>query len=617
MVLPAVYGDILRVDLKEKSIKTGKVPAEVLRNYIGGRGLCTKILYDEVSPDTDPLSPRNLLIFATGPFAGTSVPCSSRFAVAAKSPLTGLWACADCGGTWGQELRFAGYDAVVFSEKAIKPVYVYIDDKNVEIRSAEHVWGQDTYKTSEILQRETDKKAVVACIGQAGENLVKFASIVSDGLHARVAGRAGLGTVMGSKNLKAIVVKGTRKPSVADERRLEISVKEILQKIMNSPVSTRLRNYGTSGVVETAETLGDLPIMNWRLRHWEKAEKISGEIMANTILVGRYYCGKCVIGCGRVVKVSNGKYGNVYGAGPEYETVAALGSLCLVDDLEAIAKANEMCNRYGVDTITMGSLVAFTMECFEKKLISAKDVGFTVEWGDARALIELINLTSERKGFGAFLAEGVSRVAQIVGHAAEEFAIHVKGLELPMHDPRCYSSLAIGYATANRGACHLEAFSHDVERFVTIPELGYEKPLDPSTPESKGELVAKMQNLMYVLDSLPICKFACILDGVPLMKLVDCFNAITGWELTLQDLLTIGERIFNLARLFNVRCGISRKDDTIPCRILTNPGENQDRAVNLPHLGKMLHDYYKARGWSEDGIPTLGTLERLSIQNLP
>jgi len=266
----------------------------------------------------------------------------------------------------------------------------------------------------------------------------------------------------------------------------------------------------------------------------------------------------------------------------------------------------------------MGSAAAFAMECFEKKLISSKDVGFAIEWGDGRTLIELIKLTCERRGIGAVLAEGVRVAAQRIGGIAEEFAMHVKGLEFPMHDPRCYTSLAVGYATANRGACHLEAFSHDVERFVTISELGYEKPLDPRVSEGKGELVAKMQDLMCVLDSLPICKFACILVGIPLTRLVDWLNLTSGWELKLQDLLTVGERIFNLARLYNVHCGISRKDDTLPARILSNPGDDRSKAANLPHLGKMLSEYYEARGWSEDGIPTVEKLGKLGIQvNLP
>lgn len=605
-------GKILRVNLTNKSTRTEAVPLDLLRSYIGGRGLSTWFLYQEVPPNTDPLSPENELIFMTGPFAGTIVPNSSRFSVTAKSPLTGLWASSDAGGTWGREMKLAGYDGIIFSGKAKEPVYVWICEDTVEIRSARHIIGEDTYRTDEIIRSETDEKAVVACIGPAGENLVKLASIVSCGKNARVAGRAGLGAVMGSKNLKAVAVRGTKKLEIADPERLEKSVKEVLPQIVKR--SEGLGKYGTSVVVMPAHIAGDLPIRNWRQGVWENAANVSGEEMSKHILVGRYYCGQCAIGCGREVKISEGKYAGVEGAGPEYESIAALGSLCLIDDIKAIAKANELCNRYGLDTISTGSAIAFAMEAFEKKLLSEKDVdGLTLDWGNAEAAIQIIRMISEKEGIGKILGEGVRNAAMKIGGCAREFAIHVKGLELPMHDPRCEASLALGYGTANRGACHLEGFSHDVERFLRVPELGYESPMDPYAAEGKGELVAKMQNLMYVFDSLPICKFTLFYIEKPIAKLLDWLNAVVGWNLTVNEFLKIGERTFNLARLYNVLCGVTRKDDFLPARILVNKRKDRNEKTNLPHMGKMLSDYYNFRGWSEDGIPTQEKLKELNL----
>jgi len=604
-------GKILRIDLSNGKIEKQKLPVKLAREYIGGRGLATKLLYDEVRSNANPLSADNRLIFTTGPFTGTIVPSSSRYSVTAKSPLTCLWASSDCGGTWGQELKFSGFDGIVLSGIAKKPVYVWINEGNVEIKSADHIWGKFTYETDEIIRQETNSKAVVACIGPAGERLVKFAAIVSNGKHARVAGRAGLGAVMGFKKLKAISVRGTSPIEIAKTDRLQKAVNEVLPIITKNTAG--LAKNGTANIVESAEVAGDLPIKNWRQGLWDKAEKISGSTMTKSILVGRYYCGRCIIGCGRLIKISDGKYAGTDGAGPEYETLAALGSLCLVDDLQAIAKANDLCNRYGLDTISAGSAVAFAIEAFEKKLLTKKETcGLDLAWGDAETVVRLITMIGERRGVGKILGEGVRNAARKIGRNAEEFAIQVKGLELPMHDPRCYVSLALGYATANRGACHLEALSHLIEKGTEMPELGYDRSLDPYSIEKKAEMVAKMQNLMSVFDSLPTCKFL-LFGKVRVQNLVDWLGAITGWRFTMKRLLRIGERIFNLERLYNVNCGVSRKDDTLPPRILVNERKDRGEATNLPHLGKMLNEYYEYRGWSNDGIPTQEKLKELRL----
>jgi len=605
-------GKIVRVDLSRKQVKIQETSKELARRFIGGRGLAAKIFYDEVPVETEPLSPKNLLIFMTGPFAGTSALNSSRHCVTCKSPLTGLYAHSDAGGTWGQELKFSGHDGIVLSGKARKPVYIWIQDDDVEVRSARHLWGLDTYEADEAVRKETAEKAEVACIGPAGEKLVKIASILHDGKHARMAARAGVGAVMGSKNLKAIAVKGSKSVKIADSQKLQTLVKETALIIVNN--TGRIAKYGTSNIVESAEVSGDLPMKNWCQGRWEEgAKKISGEKMAETILVGRYFCGRCVIGCGRVVKITTGKYAGVDGSGPEYETVASLGSLCLVDDLEAVAMDNEVCNRYGIDTISTGAAIAFAMEAYEKGLISKKDTdGIEVKWGSDEALLALTRKIGEKKGIGKLLGQGVRTAADKIDRNAEEFALHIKGLELPMHDPRTYASLAVGYATSNRGACHLEGLTHALERSVPFPEFGYETLMDPYASEGKGEMTAKMQNLMCMFDSLPACKFL-LFGKIKVQNLVDWLNAITGWSLTGEEFLKIGERIFNLERLCNISLGISMKDDMIPLRILTNKRLDRGEATSLPHIGKMLSDYYQYRGWTEEGIPTIEKLDELGL----
>lgn len=604
-------GRILRIDLTRRIIKNICLQRNLPRKFIGGRGIGTYFLFGNILRATDPLGPESQLIFMTGPFAGTIVPNSSRYSVTAKSPLTGFWASSDCGGSWGQELKYAGFDGIVVSGKSDRPTYLWIHEGSVEIRKADHVWGKDTYETDGIIREETDAKAIVASIGPAGENQVKLASIVSNGKDARAAGRAGLGAVMGSKNLKSIVVRGVNAPNIKDEKGLENAVKAVLPTILEK--TKGLGRYGTADYVEVAEGVGDLPIKNWRREAWrEGAAKITGSAMARSILAGRYYCGRCVIGCGRRVRVP-GESG--HSAGPEYESLAALGSLCLVDDLEVISKANELCNRYGLDTISTGSVIAFAMEAFEKNLISRKyAIDLDLTWGNGEALIRLIGLIGKKEGIGRILGEGVRTSARRIGGNSEEFAVHVKGLELPMHDPRCFVSLALGYATANRGACHLEAFSNIVEDNVEMPELGYERVLDRRTIEGKGEMVAKMQNLMCVFDSLPVCKFL-LFGGVHISNLVDWLNAITGWGTTVEELLRIGERIFNLERLYNFHCGVDRKDDTLPPRILANEGNDNERGINSLYLNKMLDHYYQHRGWSKKGIPTRKRLRDLGLPN--
>ncbi|QNB46338.1 aldehyde ferredoxin oxidoreductase [Thermanaerosceptrum fracticalcis] len=614
-MLYGYQGKILWIDLSEKTVNKVDLSADDAYKYIGGSGLGAKILFSTTGAETDPLGPENTLIFMTGPFTGTRVPTAGRHAVVTKSPLTGIWAESDIGGTWGTALKKAGIDGLVIVGASNNPVYLWITDSTVEFRNAEHIWGKDTYEIEDIIRSETNHKAAITSIGPAGENLVKFASIMSDGKDGRAAGRSGVGAVMGAKKLKAIAVCGSQNTSVARPEELKKSITKFLPTLVAN-TKTR-KEFGTSGALISSEKLGDLPIKNWREGSWvEGSERISGQRMAETILTGRFYCSSCMIGCGRKVEIKNSAYGNVDGAGPEYETLALLGALCLVDDLEAVAMANELCNRYGMDTISTGGVIAFAMECFEHGLITEEDTGgVSLQWGDAGAVIDMIHQIGQRKKLGKILAEGVKRAAAQIGGVAEEFALHVKGLEPPAHDPRAFNSLAVAYATSNRGACHLQGFTHPYEIAATIPELNYCKPFDRFAVRGKGELTANLQNIMSMCDSLKICKFA-VVGGVTLTHMVEWLNLITGWEMTVADFLLTGERLFNLKRLYNVRCGITRKDDTLPPRLLSLKRGSGGAADNLPPLGEMLSEYYLYRGWDELGRPTQSKLEELDLVNI-
>jgi aldehyde:ferredoxin oxidoreductase len=606
-------GKILRVDLSKGRVETQALDENLAKKFIGGSGVAAKILYDETGPETDPLGPENRLIFMTGPFAATPVITSGRHAVVTKSPLTGIFAESDSGGTWGPFLKRAGFDGVVISGKSTKPVYIWVSDGKAEIRDASHLWGKDTYELDPLIRKETRNEAVVASIGPAGEKGVRYASILNDGKDGRAAGRGGTGAVMGSKNLKAIAVHGSQQVEMADPEGLRASLKEISPMVAKN--AEGMRKNGTAGGLATFEALGSLPLQNWKYQgRWEQgAAKIAGPAMTEKILTGNYYCERCVIGCGRRVKIDSGPYAGVEGAGPEYETFAFLGSLCLVDDLEAVAKANELCNRYGMDTISCGASIGFGMEAYEKGLITKKDTGeLELLWGRGDVMVKMVEKIGKREGLGQLLGEGVRAAAEKIGKNAQEFSLHVKGLEVPGHDPRCYNACGVSYATSNRGACHLAGFTQTFERILSLPEIGLEKPMPRLEVQGKGELAAKTQNVMGLFDALKVCKFT-LFGGLKLTPIAAWYTMVTGIPMDITELLKIGERIFNLKRLYNVRCGISRKDDTLPARFLTLKHMGEGLTPNLPPLGQMLSDYYQARGWNEEGIPLPEKLRELGL----
>lgn len=602
---------IIEVDLTNEEIKVVDLKEEDAKNFIGGSGLGAKYLYELTDENTDPLGPENVLIFMTGPFAGTKVFSSDRYSVITKSPLTGIFAEADSGGRWGESFKKCGYDGIIIKGKAAKPVYISIKDDEIKINDASHLWGKGTFETDAIIKEEFDEKANTISIGNAGENLVKFACIMNEGRHGRAAGRAGGGAVMGSKNLKAIAVRGTKDVEIAEPEKLDQMIKKMAPGMVKN--TEILRKYGTSCGVEAQEVSGDLPLKNWYLGNWKDAKKISGQSMAKTILIGNYNCGRCVIGCGRTVEVKEEPFQVKKGGGPEYETIGMLGTNLLVDDIRAVAKANEFCNDYGMDTISTGSVIGFAMEAYERGIIDDEDTGgIKLEWGNGQAVVEMIEKIAFRKGFGNVLADGVVEAANRIGGNSIEFAIHVKGLDLPAHDPRAKVSLALGYATSNRGACHVQGFTHDFEEGVALPDLGYPETLDRFETEGKAKFVFDMQNWMSLFDAVHLCKFV-MFGGFTVEPMVKALNYVTGWNLSKEEFLKIGERLFNLKRLYNTRLGISRKDDTLPPRILNNPrgGGSGD---NLPQLNEMLRDYYRLRGWDEFGIPTEETIKNLGLE---
>ena len=607
-MLGGYMGRFLRVDLTARRIADETIPEPTLRAYIGGSGLGARLLFDKTARDTDPLGPENRLLFLTGPLAGVTIPTSGRHAVIAKSPL-GIWGEADCGGTFGNELKRAGIDGIVFEGQADRPVYLLIADGAASLEDGREVWGRDTFETQDILRARHGERFEVTCIGPGGEKLAPIAAIMNDGRDGRPAARGGLGAVMGSKRLKAIAVAGTKRPVVVHDDKLRPLVKQMTLRIKER--TAPLRNFGTAGGVLASEAIGDLAIQNWRRGTWRAgAEKLSGEAMAETILTGRYFCKACTIGCGREIEIKEGPYAGVKGAGPEYETLAGLGSMCLVDDLKAVSKANELCNRYGIDTISTGAIIAFAMEAFERGLLRGSDTdGLDLSWGNAETVVSLVEKIGKREGIGDLLANGVRFLAQHLGGDAHTFGVEVKGLELPYHDPRALSSLAAAYATYSRGACH-RSYSHYLER-NTLPELGFEKALDRHATERKGVAAAVMQDYGGLYNSLKLCQF--IMRGVTVQEVVDCLNHVTGWDMDLAEFMRAGERASNLKRLYNVRLGMSRKDDTLPPRILNETLPDGGAANYLPNLEAMLDEYYAYRGWTSEGIPTRAKLEALGL----
>ncbi|MHA1323943.1 MAG: aldehyde ferredoxin oxidoreductase family protein [Candidatus Helarchaeota archaeon] len=610
MVVNGYNGKILRVDLSTQTFKEEELTDVDARKYIGGSILGAKLLLDKVSGDTDPLSPENVLIFGIGPLV-LNFASTARYVVMAKSPQTGIWGEASSGGRFGHLMKKAGFDLIIFEGKAEKPCYLWVNDGSYELHDASHLWGKDTFETEALLLKETEAKASVACIGPVGERMALLASIMND--KGRAAARCGLGAVMGSKNLKALVCFGKKKFKLKDPSKINYVLKQLSASVGDMS-SLGMDRFGTAMMMDMFWPTGDIPVKNWTGGYWgedkgvkpaEMYARIGGAQMRKTILKKRYACLGCPIGCGREIVIESGPF-KMEGPGPEYETLAAFGSLCDNDNLESICVANDWCNKYGMDTISVGSTVAWAIEAYEKGILSKEDVGFELKWGDYEAIVKLTELIAKGEGIGKLLSNGTVVAASELG-AGIELAVHSKKLEVAMHDPRAFHSMAVSYATSNRGAAHVEGMSIMGEIGFMPAEFGVEFAPGRFEARGKGLISAKVQDFNALANAATICSFVSMAFAPTLLAHI--FNAVTGWDMTGQELMTIGERGFNLKRIFNVRCGIRRKDDTLSPKMFQTFGEGQ----RVPKLDEMLDDYYKVRRWTEDGIPSKELLLDLDL----
>ena len=612
---------LLRVNLSNGRVKAEKLDEETVRAFLGGKCLGAKILYEELEPRIDPLGPENKLIFAAGPLTGALFPGNSRYVVMAKSPITGGWGESHAAGFFGPELKYAGYDAVVIEGRAEAPVYLWIREGDAELRDAEGLWGKMTGDVQREIRRDVrDEKTRVAAIGPGGERLVRYASIISDLYCA--AGRCGMGTVMASKRLKAVAVRGTAKVSIADEMALRALLKTMRDEAM-AGWGESFYKWGTASGLEALSMTGRLPTKAFQKCTFDRAEKITGETMANTILTGRATCPACPVAHYRIVE-TKGRYATdpKYG-GPEYETCASLGSLCMNDDLEVIAKANELCNKYAIDTIATGVSIAFAMECYEKGVITKQDTdGIDLSWGNGDAIIKMVHKIARREGIGDILAEGVKRAAEKIGGGSEDWALHVKGAELPMHEPRGKKGMGLSYATSDRGASHLQVYHDDSFESETnlAPEIGIDSSLVPQsrteTSPRKAKLVKICEDLMALYNSLVVCRFVFYPAGVSITTSMKLFHSVTGWDASPLELLRVGERSLSLTRAFNAREGFTRKDDTLPERVMKPllEGPLKGEAYQKDVLQNMLELYYDYRGWDRrQGLPKREKLEELGL----
>jgi aldehyde:ferredoxin oxidoreductase len=585
-------GKILDINLTDGSIETVPLDMEMARLFLGGRGLGARLLWDLVGPEVEPLSPENVLIFTTGPITASGSQTSNRFNVSTKSPLTGAILHANSGGWWGMQFKRTGYDALIVRGKAERPALIEITPHGVVIKDSDHIWGKTVFETTEALGQNRNKRNVL-CIGPAGENMVRISAIMND--KERALARGGAGAVMGSKNLKAIVVEGDQKVKPADKDLFKFMLYETGKLLKASPLTSQaLPEFGTAVVMNVVNEIGALPTRNFQQSQFESADKISGEAITDTILVKNQACWACPITCTRISKTKSGKEGE----GPEFETAWAFGAQCGVDDLDVIAEANFLCNDLGLDTISMGNTIGCAMELAEKGFIT-EDLGF----GQTDQLLELIRATAYRSGIGADMADGSFRMAKKYG--APELSMSVKKLELPAYDPRGMQGQGLVFATGNRGACH-ETGNMLGPEVLALPRL-----IDRFATQGKAGIVSVHQNSAAVIDSLVYCKFTNM--AVAEEFFARTLSSVTGEHFTVDDLMTVGERVWTLERLYNLREGFTQEDDTLPDRLLNEPvpeGPSEGFVVNL---APMLAEYYAFRGWDQYGVPMPEKLKELSL----
>lgn len=599
-------GKFLRVDLTKSKITVEDTDPKIAMDFLGARGMGAKYLYDEIEHKVEPLSAGNKLLMVTGPLTGTGAPAANRYMVVTKAPLTGTIANSNAAGSFAMALKYAGYDMIIFEGRAKSPVYLWIDNDNTELRNAQHLWGEKTDETQADIIAETAPEAKIACIGPAGERLVRFACIIND--VGRAAGRSGVGAVMGHKNLKAVAVRGTKGLKVADKIGFYNAMVDCYQALVKHGAVDLVHTIGTPGAMAVSQECGVLPYRNFQTGVNEDWEKINGETLADTLSVrkrkGIADYG-CPIGCGRITRVTDPEFAGI-GVGPEYESIAILGSNCGVTDLGAISKAAFICNEMGMDTISTGGTIACAMELYERGYLPKKDIGRTLNFADANALVEMTEKIGLREGFGDVLAEGSYRLAEKYGHP--ELFMGAKKLDFPAYEPRGLQGLALGYATTNRGGCHIRAEVHNLTQFGVshwriTRDRGIKK-VDPLNPKDKPLLAKEIQDWYCILDSCGMCQF--LFDfGLDEDHCRALLETATGIDMGgYKGLMRLGERIFNQERLFNLKAGLSLNDDTLPKRMLEEPMPNGPNKGMVVHLGEMLPEYYKVRGWDAKGIPT-------------
>jgi aldehyde:ferredoxin oxidoreductase len=604
-----MFGRVLKIDLSTGKIYKEKIPSKWVDDYIGGSGLAARILWDELDPARDPLDPRSPFLWVTGPLTGTSGPATGRFSLCGRSPQTGLWGESNLGGFIGTELRRAGYDILWITGRSSQPVYLWIHDDAVEIHPAVHLWGKaDTYETQSIIREEvSEPRARIAVIGLAGENLVPFANVMAD--HGRAAGRTGMGALMGSKNLKAVAIRGSSKIPLAKEEEFKKLRKAANKTLHEQNLTSMFNSLGTSGSADYLQIIGDMPQKYWTAPTFDGASQISGSEMASTVLTGTKACHGCVIGCGREIHIKEGVYKTApKSKGPEYETICAFGSQLLVNDLPTITKLGDICDRFGMDTISAGSTIALAYLLFYRGLMSAADTdGLVLRWGNAQPCLILLEQIARREGFGSLLAQGSRALATRYGDP--DLAVQINGLDVPMHDPRAFSGQALAYVTSPRGACHNQSDFFNVELGGTIDEIGITM-TDRWQDSGKADHVMHHQHWRTVCNSLAVCFFAVVSPS----ELSSLLCAASGTDWSVPIMLKSGERAWNLKRAINCHFGLTRNTEKLP-KLLLEPLPEGGQEGHIPNMDVLLREYYTASEWDEStGQPKPEKLTSLGLE---
>ncbi len=605
---------ILEIDLFASRIETTDVSDEDKRRFIGGSGIAAKLFLDRFNPKVDPLSPDNPLIIMNGPLTGTTLPGTSRFVACGRSPLTGIWGESACGGNFGAELKNAGWDGLIIKGASEKPCYLLIEDSRCELLDGSDLWGKDLYQVTDILKtRFHDGRQVkVFAIGRAGENLVKFASIGNDKGH--FSGRTGMGALMGSKKLKAIVVRGSETLGWSFDDAYEHLRRALIAKVNESVPAQALRQMGTDAGMDLGMITQDVPIKNWTSPpDFDLSANLGGPAMTEKYLIKGHACYACPVACKRVVRVPDGPYRTEEGPGPEYETCCTFGTMIMNNNLAGVIKANELCNKAGIDTISGGSAIAFAYECFERGLLTRGDTdGLELRWGDIDTALKLIEMITEKRGIGILLSEGTRKAAQLIGRGADQLLVEVKGLEAPMHDPRGYHGMGLAYAVSTRGACHLQHLTLYVEQGMAVyPETGLKSSYKGPVSEGKAQMHLLSENLGIPCNSACLCIF--VLGCLSATDFANMLSVTRGdKDFDVQKLLQAGHRINLLKRTINAIIGMKREDDRLPQRLLT-PISSEG---NVPDIALMLKEYYELRGLDETGRPKRETLEKAGLKDI-